>query len=126
MTRPGTIQYPEPVTRDWRHDAACRDEEPELFFPIDYDSIPGVVQTETAKAVCNRCPVADFCLDFAMTTRGLGAGIFGGLTSDERNQLRCRTADNGQRPKTAPRARKTKTPATDPNAVPMFDMEVDA
>ena len=40
---------------DWRHRALCRDEDPELFFPIGTTG-PAVVQIEQAKAVCRRCP----------------------------------------------------------------------
>ena len=41
---------------DWRHRAACRDEDPELFFPIG-NTGPALLQIEEAKAVCRRCPV---------------------------------------------------------------------
>ncbi|MGD0687735.1 MAG: WhiB family transcriptional regulator, partial [Streptosporangiaceae bacterium] len=43
---------------DWRHHAACQDEDPELFFPIG-NTGPALVQIEEAKAVCRRCPVLD-------------------------------------------------------------------
>ncbi|MEE2046582.1 WhiB family transcriptional regulator, partial [Nocardiopsis tropica] len=46
---------------DWRHDAACRDEDPELFFPIGNFG-PALIQIEEAKAVCQRCPVSSACL----------------------------------------------------------------
>nr|BFE68086.1 hypothetical protein GCM10020092_013870 [Actinoplanes digitatis] len=36
---------------DWRHHAICRDEDPELFFPIG-TSGPALLQVEQAKAVC--------------------------------------------------------------------------
>ena len=41
---------------DWRHRAICRDEDPELFFPIG-NTGPALLQIEQAKAVCRRCPV---------------------------------------------------------------------
>ena len=41
---------------DWRHKAACRDEDPELFFPIG-NTGPALMQIEEAKLVCHRCPV---------------------------------------------------------------------
>ena len=43
---------------DWRHTAACRDEDPELFFPIG-NTGPALLQIEEAKAVCRRCDVID-------------------------------------------------------------------
>ena len=46
---------------DWRHRAACRDEDPELFFPVG-TSGPALLQITEAKAVCRRCPVNTECL----------------------------------------------------------------
>ena len=40
---------------DWRHEAVCRDEDPELFFPVG-NSGPALTQIAKAKLVCNRCP----------------------------------------------------------------------
>ena len=50
---------------DWRHRALCRDEDPELFFPIGTTG-PALVQIEQAKGVCRRCPVIESCLDWAL------------------------------------------------------------
>ena len=74
---------------DWADRAACLTEEPELFFPIG-NSGPALVQIEEAKAVCNRCPVIDACLRFALEN-GMTAGVWGGLTEDERRALKRRT-----------------------------------
>jgi len=74
---------------DWADHAACLREEPELFFPIG-NSGPALVQIEEAKAVCNRCPVIDACLRFALEF-GHDAGVWGGLTEDERRALKRRT-----------------------------------
>lgn len=71
---------------DWRQRAACRDEDPELFFPVS-DTGPGARQADQAKAVCARCPVRERCLDYALDT-GLDHGIFGGTTEAERRELR--------------------------------------
>ena len=57
---------------DWRHDAICRDEDPELFFPIG-TSGPALLQVEQAKAVCRRCPVTEDCLTWALES-GQDAG----------------------------------------------------
>lgn len=67
----------------WSDRAACREQEPELFFPIG-DSGPAHQQIEAAKAVCGRCPVIEACLQFALTTRQ-SSGVWGGLSEDERN-----------------------------------------
>ena len=75
---------------DWRHRALCRDEDPELFFPIGTTG-PAVVQIEQAKAVCRRCPVVSSCLDWALTS-GQDSGVWGGLSEDERRALKRRTA----------------------------------
>jgi len=73
---------------DWRHHAACQDEDPELFFPIG-NTGPALVQIEEAKAVCRRCPVLDPCLQWALDS-GQDAGVWGGLSEDERRDLKRR------------------------------------
>jgi WhiB family transcriptional regulator, redox-sensing transcriptional regulator len=76
-------------TYDWRHEAACRDEDPELFFPVS-EMGPVARQVSEAKAVCARCPVANACLDYALDN-ALDFGIFGGTTETERRSLLRRT-----------------------------------
>ncbi|MGH8932540.1 MAG: WhiB family transcriptional regulator [Egibacteraceae bacterium] len=71
---------------DWRDHAACLDTDPELFFPIGTTG-PALNQIERAKAVCQRCDVATQCLEWAIATRQ-DAGVWGGLTDDERRALR--------------------------------------
>ena len=75
---------------DWRHRAACRDEDPELFFPIG-NTGPALLQIEQAKAVCRRCEVADACIPWALET-GQDSGVWGGLSEDERRALKRRGA----------------------------------
>ena len=70
---------------DWRHRAACRDEDPELFFPIGTTG-PALRQIEEAKAVCRRCLVVDDCLSWSLET-SQEAGVWGGLSEDERRVL---------------------------------------
>ena len=48
-------------------------------------------QIEEAKAVCRRCPVVEPCLQWALES-GQDAGVWGGLTEDERRALKRRTA----------------------------------
>lgn len=73
---------------DWRHRAACRDEDPELFFPAGTAG-PALLQITEAKAVCRRCPVAAECLSWA-TAAKLTEGVWGGLTEDERRDTNRR------------------------------------
>ena len=75
---------------DWRHRAVCRDEDPELFFPIG-NSGPAIRQIEDAKSVCRRCPVTEQCLSWALTS-GQDSGVWGGLSEDERRALKRRQA----------------------------------
>lgn len=74
------------TAHDWRHRAECRDEDPELFFPVG-NSGPALLQTAEAKAVCRQCPVLGECLDWAMQT-GQDAGVWGGMSEDERRSWR--------------------------------------
>ncbi|MFW5416618.1 WhiB family transcriptional regulator [Nocardiopsis sp. CNT-189] len=80
---------------DWRHHAACRDEDPELFFPIG-DSGPALMQIEEAKEVCAACPVSSACLRWALET-GQDGGVWGGMSEQERRSLR-RRRNAGLRP----------------------------
>ncbi|GAA1521283.1 WhiB family transcriptional regulator [Sphaerisporangium rubeum] len=75
---------------DWRHRAACRDVDPELFFPIG-NTGPALMQIEEAKQVCRSCPVVDSCLKWALES-GQDAGVWGGLSEDERRALKRRSA----------------------------------
>jgi WhiB family redox-sensing transcriptional regulator len=63
----------------WDEQAACRGEDPELFFPV---SRSGEAE-KAAKAICKRCPVRLSCLSNAAEF-----GIWGGLNEDERRALR--------------------------------------
>ncbi len=78
------------TSTDWRHNAACRDEDPELFFPVGTTG-PAILQTAMAKAVCYRCPVSGDCLTLALTM-GLNEGVYGGRSEDERRALKRRAA----------------------------------
>ncbi|MFG3429579.1 WhiB family transcriptional regulator [Streptomyces californicus] len=82
---------------DFRHRALCREEDPDLFFPIGSTG-PALLQIEEAKAVCRRCPVMDQCLQWALENRQ-DSGVWGGLNEDERRSLKRRTARSRQRNK---------------------------
>jgi len=79
-----------PILMTWRDRAACLDEDPELFFPVG-NAGPALRQTEKAKAVCRRCEVVETCLGWAMDS-GQDAGVWGGLSDDERRALKRRVA----------------------------------
>lgn len=78
---------------DWRHRAACRDEDPELFFPVG-NSGPALLQIAEAKAVCRRCPVNVECLEWALAS-GEDAGVWGGMSEDERRALKRQRTRHG-------------------------------
>ena len=71
---------------DWRHQAACRDVDPEIFFPVGTTG-PALAQIEAATSICGTCTVQQDCLDWALET-GQDAGIWGGTTEDARRDLR--------------------------------------
>jgi WhiB family redox-sensing transcriptional regulator len=70
----------------WVKRSICRDEDPELFFPIG-SSGPALIQTEQAKAVCRRCPVVESCLKWAIST-GTTDGVWGGTDEYQRRRMR--------------------------------------
>jgi WhiB family transcriptional regulator, redox-sensing transcriptional regulator len=70
----------------WRTDAACRDVDTLLFFPVGLTG-SAISQTERAKAVCASCPVQAQCLEFALRTLQ-DYGVWGGHTEDERRVIR--------------------------------------
>lgn len=78
------------ILMTWRNQSACTDEEPELFFPIGNTGL-ALVQIEEGKAVCRRCEVIETCLSWAIQS-GQTAGVWGGMSEDERTAHRCREA----------------------------------
>jgi WhiB family transcriptional regulator, redox-sensing transcriptional regulator len=77
--------------RDWRLDAACRDKDPEVFFP-ETGQVP---QAAAAKAVCAGCAVRGPCLEAALhgpQGRDDHSGIFAGTTARQRVALRGRAS----------------------------------
>ena len=72
---------------DWRHYAACRDIDPELFFPIGKAGPVVAHQVAQARRVCAGCQVREPCLHWAVAS-GQDAGVWGGTTEEERRRLR--------------------------------------
>jgi WhiB family transcriptional regulator, redox-sensing transcriptional regulator len=80
----------------WRDIAACRQHDPELFFPIG-SAGPALEQAEQAKRICARCPVQARCLRWALD-RDVAFGIWGGTTEDERRAMRAALTPQGSAP----------------------------
>ena len=74
------------IADDWRVAAACRDTDPDLFFPVGSTG-PALDQIARAKAVCDQCLAQSSCLQFALSTNQ-DSGIWGGTSEDERRRLR--------------------------------------
>lgn len=70
--------------QDWRKDALCLDQDPELFFPLGNKN-KDQKRILQAKMICYDCPVSEQCL-----TAGVGYnvydGIWGGVNMDVREE----------------------------------------
>lgn len=86
--RPSAMPMPAENDPDWRNSAACRDVDPELFFPIGNTGI-ALLQIEDAKSVCRGCVVQGSCLTWAMDTKQ-EFGVWGNASEDERRTMRRR------------------------------------
>ena len=73
-------------TDSWRDVAACRDTDPDLFFPVGTTG-PALEQIAAAKAVCRQCPALEPCLEFALATNQ-ESGVWGATSEEERRKLR--------------------------------------
>lgn len=74
---------------DWMDHGACRDEDPDLHFPIGETSKADRRQITEAKQVCATCPVLEQCREFGMDEPH---GIWGGLSEQERREMRSATS----------------------------------
>ncbi len=75
--------------RTWMAAAACRGQDPELWFPRV--GLP----TGQALAICAECPVRERCADYAEDMREQH-GVWGGLNVEQRRQrARQREASHG-------------------------------
>lgn len=88
----------------WIHRAACRDEDPELFWPA-HESKPNqhpTVGELAALAVCVGCPVQPDCLRWALSTGQTDWGVLGGRTAAQRKAaVRARNGTEPYPAKTA-------------------------
>ena len=69
----------------WSKNAACRDTDPNLFFPIGTRG-PAVEQIVNAKKLCRACIAQVACLQYALNNK-IDYGIWGGATEDERRRI---------------------------------------
>lgn len=75
---------------DWRERAACLNVDLAVFFPHRPSRIPAERERlETARAVCDGCPVWEQCLEamLAIPATYDRDGVFAGLTARERSDL---------------------------------------
>ena len=94
MTRPGgarpgaTSTIALAIPGRWAERALCAQADPDAWFPDRNQH----ELTQLAKRICARCAVRAQCLDYALsgadTWGGIAAGIWGGTTPHERDQLR--------------------------------------
>ena len=71
--------------------AACKAEDPELFFGPSAEFVTACQQREEkAKAVCARCPARAECLAYALDTGTYG--VWGGTNEAERRAMLRRRA----------------------------------
>jgi WhiB family redox-sensing transcriptional regulator len=92
-------EHPRPDPHEWRNDAACRGMDTAIFYPPKGGESAG--QVRVAKAVCARCPVSDDCLADAMAPPFELQGIRGGMTGEDRRNLRRRLQRAARREATA-------------------------
>ena len=78
------IPYPE-VDQSWRDQAACIGKPLRLFFHKNADA---GADYSYAKEICASCPVRRQCLEEGLRLPMLNFGVWGGLTVNERRNLR--------------------------------------
>ena len=66
---------------NWMTRARCANTDPSHFFPSDG------VGVELAKKTCAGCPVAEQCLEYALTRR-VEHGVWGGCSERQRRRIR--------------------------------------
>lgn len=94
-----TRRLPQPITTvwDWQRRGACRGMDSEVFFHPERERGAQRVQRDArAKQVCRTCPVLDECRRHALTVEE-PYGVWGGLSADERHQIRVEDATRNAR-----------------------------
>ncbi len=69
---------------DWQLQAACRGEDPNLFFhPEGERGSARELRERAAKAICASCPVKLQCAEHSLAVRE-PYGVWGGMSEDDR------------------------------------------
>jgi len=66
----------------------CRESDPDAWFPSE-ENPKGGWRYQAPKKLCQKCPVQNLCLEFALINDEID-GLWGGMTPKERKQLRRR------------------------------------
>jgi WhiB family redox-sensing transcriptional regulator len=79
---------PSQTALDWWESAACRGQDPSVFFAPSYfeKRRQKLAREAVAKSFCDRCSVRDVCLEYAIE-RGEAHGVWGGLNEMERRAV---------------------------------------
>ena len=101
---------------DWRDVAACRDTDPDLFFPVGTTG-PAIEQIDNAKAVCQAVRGPDR-LPRVRPATNQDSGIWGGTSEEERRKLRRQWLAATARPAPEPPAPRTGRPDLRPVHTP--------
>ena len=81
-----------PAPSGWPERAACREEDPDLFYPPEGERGSNLALRElVAKRICATCPVQSECAAYALAVDER-YGVWGGLTPAERQRRRRRPA----------------------------------
>jgi len=107
---------------NWHEDVACRDADPDLFFPIGTTGA-ALRQVEEAKRICRVCPAQIQCLDWALEN-GVTDGLWGGATPEERRVIRSLSRKPTLRGPAG--LLPGDTPATGPLTVPSLSQHRDS
>ena len=68
------------MTTEWMANGLCADKHPSIFFPSDG------VGVETARKICNECPMQQPCLEHALRNR-IDHGVWGGTSERQRRRI---------------------------------------
>lgn len=88
MTQPARLNRRARVDTSWHNQAACRGEDPDLFFDPDdgmEDPDTRQLRVQAAKQICYHCPVIGDCWQQGLTEK---YGIWGGDTEQQRARIR--------------------------------------